>query len=1485
MLHATTLGQFTIKLDGELIDLPSRFSQSLLAYLLSHHGQPLRREQLAGIFWPHVPESNARSSLRHALWQLRRALEPKGEARYLVTDDLSIQFKFQPGDWCDAVVLSSPGSSLDELQHQTAAYGGEFLPGFYEEWVILERENLRMVFERKMQRLLDEFANLGNWPAVQTQAERLLLHNPTIERAYSLLILALVAMGDRAGAAVVYQRCRNTLEQELGLPPSEQTQALFEQILNGENPAEIFSTIARLRYEVEVIQTNAQPSPGAPPYKGLQAYLESDQPLFAGRDALALKLVGHLEKNNFLAIIGASGSGKSSLARAGLGPAFRQAAARQGKVANVIAFLPSAQPLQSLAEAEALRSNTNGQSCLLIVDQFEELFNLCPDEAERAAFISELLALVKAPDQDGIQGCKIVITLRADYYGHCARYPALREQVAAHQEYIGTMSAAELRQAIEKPAQANDWHFEPGLVELLLREAGHESGRLPLLSHTLLELWKRRSGRTLTLAGYAAAGGLNTAIAQSAEAVYQKFSPAQQELGRRLLLRLVIVQDGDHETTPVLGTRRRAALHELCALAGSAADVTEADVEYVLNTLASARLVTIGPASAELAHEALIGEWPTLRGWLLADRQSLRIQRNLTEEAHTWAAFNKDEGELMRNARLAQANEWALTHNEEMTSLEREFLAASQAQAQRETVEKDTQRLRELRLAQRARRFLQALSVVLLLAVLISGGMAWFANQQRQSALVQASIGLAAAALQERENNPELAALLALAALEEYPYTSQAQRSLAEITQTTLPLRKLDFGKLSSYDLTCTNWSPDSQSFLCYGRNAAPGQDILTTWPLSGNEPNYSILVPAGLVGIFAWSPDGRTILAQHTNTGNWAEVNLLLVDLETAGSTLVEARSLFPGPFGWLAKSQVFYTAQQDGVQFWDLQAHQPLFRLPLTGDPLYNQRIMERLMEAWLTLAPDPAGMRLAIAMLDGTVQVVNLPGGETAFTLGPPNPAFEVQIRDLWNPLFEATQANRFSPRGMHWSEDGQKLAVIYDLIGLPSADFALVWDVQTQTVEFSLSTSGLNGLAWLPGGQQLLVFSPHAISIWDSSGERQRIPLSLSVPALSTDGQWLLDTHRLWSLSELPTTLPQRGVRDVEWSPDGLSLMSTLNVFEGSPENGLPHRLALPPLADGTPFVPVDVAWSPDGQRVVHTAGFEFTPFVRIVKAPNQEGATQKSLKTDLLHCNQATGYSNCLLFNTSVWSPDPAQPLIATNGIGLGTQTSAVILWNPDTGQVVQTIDPRNCLVDSLAFSPDGRFLAGSCGTLVNPENTAEPFAVQVWDVQTTSRSQVLAQPGEKPLVVSWSPNGTRLAVGYESGIVTLYDTSGWAPTFTFSSHDRRITSLDWSPDGKYVLSISGWYGEPSPAHIWNALTGDIIQSITLNYHSLSLGDWSPDGRWLAFTNMMIYRAWTDRDELIDYTKERFIARTLTPEERSLFGLGDSKTTANTAPSP
>ncbi len=455
--------------------------------------------------------------------------------------------------------------------------------------------------------------------------------------------------------------------------------------------------------------TSGTCAPDKLPYRGLASFQPADAPWFFGREKLVAELVGRLGSDRLLAVFGPSGSGKSSAVRAGLIPAARSALSRSGNDIPVVLFTPGELPSKEfvtrlresvpevamqpvIADDEknpatvlprALADVADGT--LIVVDQFEELFTLCTDTEERTAFVDSLLAVATDPDSN----TRIVICVRAEFYGRCAEHVGLVAALRDRQLLVGPMTADELRSAIVGPAARAGLTVDAGLVGRVIADAlrGGGAGALPLLSHALLQTWRRRSGTALTLADYSAAGGLSGAIAHTADQLYGSCEPSQRPRIKQVFLRLTAAGVGPDDV------RRRVRRVDLLAATGVAVEV--------LDRLVTERLLTTDEDGVEIAHEALIREWPILRGWLDEDRDGLRLHRSLTEAAADWFRLGRDPGGLWRGTRLNAAREWASAEERGLTDEEQTFLSSSVDREQGEltAAKRSNRRLRNLAVA------------------------------------------------------------------------------------------------------------------------------------------------------------------------------------------------------------------------------------------------------------------------------------------------------------------------------------------------------------------------------------------------------------------------------------------------------------------------------------------------------------------------------------------------------------------------------------------------------------------------------------------------------------------------------------------------------------------------------------------------------------------------------------------------------------------
>ena len=487
---------------------------------------------------------------------------------------------------------------------------------------------------------------------------------------------------------------------------------------------------------------------------------------------------------------------------------------------------PGEHPLRALEEATA--EAASGGRLIVAVDQFEEAFATCHDESERAAFVDALIGCAR----DSNRRALVLVAVRADFYGRCAVYPELSRLIGANHVLVGPMRRDELRRAIEMPARRAGLRVESDLADALIADVEGEPGALPLLSTALLELWQRRDGRRLRLSAYEQLGGVRSAIARLAETTYAALEPGRQEVARRILLRLA----GHGEGESVV--RRRVELAEL---------EVERDerVAEVLSVLAADRLVTVGEGEVEVAHEALLREWPRLRGWLEEDAEGRRMQLHLGAAAREWAADGRDPGELYRGARLASALEWSVTHGHELNTSERAFLDESRAASER---------------SHRRLRAVLASVVALLLLAVVAGFVALDQRgTARDEALAADAQRLGAQALTEDDLDRSLLLARQGVALDDSAQTRG--NLLAALLRSPAAL-----GILRGDDepITTIALSPDERT-LAAGTNSnkvflfdtRSRRRLATLRPKSG----YAF------VNVMAFSPDGRRLAVGYDST------------------------------------------------------------------------------------------------------------------------------------------------------------------------------------------------------------------------------------------------------------------------------------------------------------------------------------------------------------------------------------------------------------------------------------------------------------------------------------------------------------------------------------------------------------------------------------------------------------------------------------------
>ncbi len=997
-------------------------------------------------------------------------------------------------------------------------------------------------------------------------------------------------------------------------------------------------------------------------------------------------------------------------------------------------MLPTANLTDDLkADARSLRlwarkNVAEGEHLLLVVDQFEELFTLCRDVEERGAFIDNLLTAagtLSHSEGEGRSGGErpitIVVTLRADFYHLCAQHEGLREALECHQAYIGPMDPQELRRAIEAPAKESGWEFEPGLAGLFLADVGAdgatlpEPGALPLLSHALLETWRRRRGSTLTLGGYAEAGGVRGAIARTAERVYQGMDATGQVITRRIFLRLTELGEGTQDT------RRRAALEELFSSAEE-----RPEVESVLRTLADARLVTTRKESVDVALEALIREWPTLREWLEQDREGLRVHRHLTEAALEWERLEREPGELYRGARLTQAREWAQVDEAEMSAGEREFLTASQEALESAEGEEEAVRQRELeqanrladeqrkradeqeRAAQRMRTRNRIITIIGILAIAVATVAAFFWYEAQQQTRIARAGELSALAITQLDPQLALGLLLAVEAFKivDTPQTRQALLSARQHDPSLAWFLRGHTDRVFS-----VAWSGDGRLASASADNTVIVWDpsISLGADLESRQPTQTLRGHLDWVNGVAWSGDGRLASASRDNT-------VIVWDLESGlPAQTLQGHTDWVNGVAWSGDGRLASASMDDTVIVWDLESGLPA--QTLEGHT------------SWVNGVAWSGDGRLASASKDKTIIVWDLDSvlpcqslhGHTLTVesvawsgegrLASASTDITIIIWDLDSGLHvQSLQGYTRSVESVAWSRDGRLTSASLD-------NTVIMWDLKSGQPVQSLHrhTHGVASMSWSGDGRLASASGDNTVIVWD---------LENGLPAQTLQG------HTDW-------------VNGVAWSGDGRLASASRDdtVIVWDLESGLPAQT----LEGHTSWVN-GVAWSGDG---------------RLASA----SADNTVIVWDLV-----SGQSTQILQGHTRWIQSVAWS--ADGRLASASSDDTVILWDLESGQPAQTLQGHTDQVLSIAWSGESRLASAS-----------EDNTVIVWDLESGQPAQTLQGHTDQVLSIAWSGE-SRLASASEDNTIIVWDLESGQPAQTLRRHTDVVTDVAWSWDGR-----------------------------------------------------------------------------------------------------
>lgn len=1193
------------------------------------------------------------------------------------------------------------------------------------------------------------------------------------------------------------------------------------------------------------------------PYKGLRAFEAADHRDFFGRERLIQKLVASLSDDvqfaRFLAVVGPSGSGKSSLVKAGLIPAIWRGEIPDSERWFVVEMVPGSRPLDELEVAltriattqpgnlnEQLRRDKyglqraaglvlpdDGSELLLVIDQFEEVFTVLEDESDRAHFLSLLYTAVT----EHRSRVRVVITLRADYYDRPLHYPDFGELVRRRMETILPMSVAELEQAIVGPAEQVGVTFETGLVAAIIEEIHYQAGALPLLQYALTELFEQRAGRSLTQQVYEEIGRATGALAQQAERLFRESDEAWRETIHQMFLRLVTLSEGAEDT------RRRVPRAELLALASD-----DDLMDDVIDTFAAHRLLSLDhdPAThqptVEVAHEALLREWSRLEVWLSESRRDILTQRQFAQLAQDWEDSQRDASFLLRGSRLEQFENWAAQTDLAFTPSENAFLQASIAAREQAHAEELAQQAREIRLEKRARNVLRGLVAVFLVAALVASGLAALAFDQRRiaqdneaeanrSAELSQSLALASGAQAAMSaGNTEQALALAAAANQIGDPPGFAQRTLYEAAFAPGTQSIISGGDGWRWTLAV---SPDR-------RLVASNEDgvRITVWDVETQE--IVMRLDGGhtdAVAGAAFTPDGQRLLSSAYDD------LLILWDLNS-GDIIWQTENPTgdPNVVDIAPDGSLAIAATEQGVAtLWDMQSGE------LIGELVGHNPDMQ-LMSA--RFSPD--GRWAATGSEDGTAIIWN------------------VETREMVHRL-EGHDAIVFS---VAFSPDGRALAT-----GGFDANVRL-WDVATGQMLRTLSghTGFVFSVAWSPDGAYVLSASRDStLILWDvETGVPLHVYSDETGRALSV--AFLDDQHavsgassgnlRVWSLYDKRA--------DRQFDPAGEPILSmALDNLTQVGAFGLTNAVIVVDMETGAQLHRFEydggdvtsVALSPDAQTLV--AGFEDSTISAWDTQTDQEIRRFEGHRSIIV--NEGVQFGRIL---DLAFSPDGQRLLSAS-------EDRTLIVWDMQTGAIVHRFESSSDSINTGAFSPDGRLIAGGFGSLSEPTQvpgTERDYTIHLWDATTGEEIRQFAGHAGAITTVQFSADGKRLISGAVDETVRVWDVESGTEVMRFDGHTGGVLSVDISANGQYIVSgaLDGI------VKIWSVQNGELLRQLTGHQDSVNQVNFAEGYNtvWSSSADGSV-RRWVTAlalDNLLEWISAHRYVRDLTCSEQQLYLL-------------
>ncbi|OKH43241.1 hypothetical protein NIES2101_31120 [Calothrix sp. HK-06] len=1178
------------------------------------------------------------------------------------------------------------------------------------------------------------------------------------------------------------------------------------------------------------------------PYRGLFHFGPDDAKFFYGREVFVEELFEATQTRNFIPVLGASGSGKSSVVLAGLVPRLQKEG--QWKFTH---FRPGSDPFHALALAlvplytsnlnateriaqarqlagyfsnntilipdvfAQIEQNHPNYRVLLIVDQFEEIYTLCSDEKIRRSFLDTLLAATQYFSDNPPLSHILVATMRTDFLGNTLSYPPFADVLRSADIKIRSMKRSELVQVIEKPAHSLEVSFEAGLVERILNDVENQPGNLPLLEFALTELWKRQTGKQITHAAYEAIGEVQGALASYADKKYNSLSNIEQEQVHRIFIQLVRPGEGTDDT------RRLAIKAELGGTSWN-----------LVTKLADARLVVTSQnataqETVEVVHEALIHNWGTLRQWMAIDRNFRAWQERLRVAMQQWDSSGRDEGALLRGKPLADAEDWLQRRPADLT-VEQEYIQASLALQNREHKERE----------QRRKKTIIGLVGGLVGALVLAGGAFWqwhqaeisrinaelnnlstnsealFTSNQEFEALIE-SIRAARQLKQAFGINPETR-MRVLLALQQSVYGVKERNRFAGSrvslnpngnmlalvgSERTIELLNFDGRKIRTIKednkgkFLDVSFSPDGKMLASFNN------DIVKLWSIDGTLlktfKTEEKVIPFGQIRVdwgvqdtkVSFSPNGKMLASSHSDgtVKLWSIDGTLLKTFENRSDSQAERVKTY---LSFSSDSKMLVVVSSSGkVILWNTNG---------TSLKTIKNRNSEDLPD-YFNVSFSPDGKKIALVKIN-TVELIDLDGRE---------------IKTLDAGLTGGSDSGSVS-----FSPDGKLLAAA------TGGNSVKLWNLENEESEtFMGFTSSNIDVSFSADGKTLAVS--------DVFG----------------------DTVKLFSVdSKKPVIIKEHEdyVRFISISPDGK--MITTSGFMGSVKlwgrNGVP----LKNLKNRTPKKledyedyndhPTALSFSPDGKIIAlasndgyvklwNTNGTLLKTFNN--ETFNNETVLKEILKAEVFGKNKAYLKKFEKFFEVSKDTKVPFTDLSFSpdSKIFASASNRTIKLWSIDSGEI-KTFKRNDDVGESVSFSPDGRTLAAAGRSVVNIFSR-EGSLLKTFD---------LKYPHVRS--VKFSPDGKTIAIASWDNTVKILDTNS-REIKILKGHNDRVENVNFSSDGQFIVSVSA----DGTAKFWS-INGRELKTFKTNIATLS-----PDGKILALgsTDGTVILKSFDIDELLN----------------------------------